>query len=133
MSRPGEILFACAFSAAVLFAAPGCVSRSAADARVKAAFLAGQQQGLQMARQQQIEGPSVTFVGSVRHTMVPWNPNLTLAQAIVAADYYGPDPTSIMIVREGKGTLVDARKLMEGEDVPLFPRDLIEIKHEPAP
>src|SRR5260221_8055173 len=70
-----------------------CVSKSKADARARAAFFAGQQQAAQVARQTQLQGPTVTVVGEVRNAMVRWTVDLTLAKALIAANYYGnPDP-----------------------------------------
>jgi hypothetical protein len=60
---------------------------------------------------------------------VPWTAELTLAKAVVAAEYFGDkDPTEILIVRNGKAIRCDPKKLLEGEDVPLEPQDLVELK-----
>src|SRR5258708_37986816 len=67
----------------------GCVSKSKADARARAAFFAGQQQAAQITRQTQLQGPTVTVVGEVRNAMVRWTVDLTLAKAVIAASYYG--------------------------------------------
>ena len=90
--------------AAVAFG--GCVTKSKAEAKARAAFMAGQQQA--MARMQQTQaqaqGPSVTVNGEVRNRVVPWTEGLTLAKALVAADYYGAaDPGQIIIVHNGIG------------------------------
>ncbi len=80
-------------------------------------------------RQAQALGPTVTFIGPVRNTLVPWSAELTLAKAIVAADYLGPnDPTEIIIRRGGEEIRLDPKKLLGGEDVPLLPRDIVELK-----
>src|SRR5216684_6622525 len=81
----------------------GCVSKSKADARARAAFFAGQQQAAQITRQTQLQGPTVTVLGEVRNALVRWTVDLTLAKAVIAADYYGPtDPVEIVIQRDGK-------------------------------
>jgi len=109
--------------------ADGCVSKSTAEAQSRAAFIAGQEQAMERMRQEQAQGPIVTFVGPVRNTLVPWTAGLTLAQGIVAADYFGAtDPTEIIIRRAGQEIPVDLKKLLGGEDVPLQPRDVIELK-----
>ncbi len=107
----------------------GCVTKSEADARARAAFAAGQQQT--MARMQPLmQGPIVTVLGEVRNSAIPWTPDLTLSKAIVAADYYGKtDPTEIVIVRNGQGMPVDPKKLLGGEDVPLLDHDVVAIRH----
>ncbi len=106
--------------------AGGCVSKSKADAQARAAFMAGQQMALQQA---QARGPGVTFVGPVRNTFIPWTMDLTLAKAIVAADWFGRgDPTEIILMRDGQQTQLDPKKLLEGDDIPLQPRDVVELK-----
>jgi hypothetical protein len=107
-----------------------CVSKSKADARARAAFFAGQQQAAQLARQTQLQGPTVTVLGEVRTPLVRWTLDLTLAKAVIAADYYGrTDPTEIVIQRDGKEIVCDAKSLLNGQDVPLQPSDVIELKH----
>ena len=109
----------------------GCVSKSTAEARARAAFFAGQQQEAAiLARQPQIQGPTVTVLGEVRNARVPWTVDLTLAKAVVAADYYGRiDPTVIVIQREGKEIPYDPKTLLNGQDVLLQPNDVIELRH----
>ena len=108
----------------------GCITKKEADARVKAAFLAGQQQA--SARNQQEPQPkatTVTMVGNVRNPTVLWTPDLTLAKALVAADYTGPgEPKEIYLVHGGLATPVDLEKLLGGEDVPLQAGDVVQIK-----
>ena len=69
----GALLLAATFS--------GCVSKSKADAKARAAFLAGQQQAVMRVQQAQTQGqgPSVTVNGEVRNHVVPWTEGLTLA------------------------------------------------------
>ena len=107
-----------------------CISKTNADARARAAFLAGQQQAAQRARQTQIQGPTVTLVGEVRNPMVRWTADLTLAKAVVAAEYYGSvDPTEIVIQREGQENRYDPKNLLGGQDVQLEPNDVILLQH----
>jgi hypothetical protein len=107
-----------------------CVSKNNADARARAAFLAGQQQAAQRARQTQIQGPTVTLVGEVRNPIVRWTADLTLAKAVVAAEYYGSvDPTEIVIQREGQENRYDPKNLLGGQDVQLEPNDVILLQH----
>lgn len=107
----------------------GCVSKATAEARARAAFLAGQQrEEAIMARQNRIQGPTVTILGPVRNTLVPWTAELTLAKAVLAADYYGKrDPSAILIQRGGKEFRYDPKTLLGGQDIPLEPNDVIEI------
>jgi hypothetical protein len=107
----------------------GCVTKSQAEAQARAAFAAGEQQAMERMRQSQAQGPNVTFLGPVRNTLVPWTAQLTLAKAIVAANYFGPkDPAEIIIRRGGEEIRLDPKKLLGGEDVPLLPRDIVELK-----
>jgi len=108
----------------------GCVSKDKADAKARAAFVAGQQQA--SARMQQMQahaqGPSVTINGEVRNHIVPWTEGLTLATALLAADYYGAaDPGLIYLVRNGRATLVHPKQLLSGVDVPLQSGDVVQL------
>ena len=114
----------------------GCMSKSKADARARAAFFAGQrQQAAMMARQAQpqsttFNAATVTVLGEVRNALIPWTAELTLGKAVIAADYYGrSDPTEIVIQRAGKEISYDPKKLLSGQDVQLEPNDVIQLKH----
>lgn len=106
-------------------AAAGCVSKSEADARARAAYMAGQQ-----AAYQSIQGTmtDVTFLGSVEKHHVPWATGLTLAQALATANYTGKeDPQEIILKRNSVETLVDPKQLLNGQDVSLRPGDVISV------
>jgi len=108
----------------------GCVSKATAQAQARAAYLQGQQQALERMQQTQAHGPTVTFIGEVRNQLIPWTADLTLARAIVAADYYGStDPRTIILIRAGQQTVYDPKKLLQGSDVLLEPKDVVEIRH----
>src|SRR5579883_799514 len=108
--------------------AGGCVSKKKADARAREAFLAGQRQAAMSNRQAQLQGPTVTVLGEVRNALVRWTLDLTLAKALVQAEYYGKtDPTQIVIQRDGKEIVYDPKKLLDGDDVPLQPNDVIQV------
>jgi hypothetical protein len=112
----------------VCLALSSCVSKKKADQRARAAFFAGQQQAAVMNRQTQLQGPTVTVLGEVRNALVRWTLDLTLAKAVVAAEYYGKtDPTQIVIQRDGKEIVCDPKKLLSGDDVPLQPNDVIQL------
>jgi hypothetical protein len=105
----------------------GCVSKAAANAQARAAFLAGQRE--EVIRQSQNRGPVVTVLGAVRNGTVTWTPDLTLAKAIAAADYYGAaEPSEIILVRAGRGIQYNPKRLLSGEDVPLQPQDVVQIR-----
>jgi hypothetical protein len=106
----------------------GCVSKSKAQADARAAFMAGQQQGM-IARTPQPAHNAVTLVGPVRTPSLTWTQDLTLAKAIVDAGYESAvDPTQIMIVRNGQAIPVDPQSLLAGQDVPLLPGDMIVLQ-----
>jgi hypothetical protein len=114
------------------FSLCGCVSQTKANARARAAFLAGQQEAV--ARFQQAQGPSVTINGEVRNHVVSWKHGLTLAQAVVAADYIGAkDPGQIIIVHLGVAHRVDPKQLLSGVDIPLQPGDIVQIMPQAEP
>ncbi len=128
--RSGTLLVLLLAGAAGL-SGSGCVSQSSAKAREQAAFLAGQRQGRLEALQAEMRGPSVTIMGPVRNPAVPWTMDLTLAKAIVAAGYTGKsDPTQITIVRSGRTFRVDVNKFLAGQDLPLQPRDVVELRSD---
>lgn len=106
----------------------GCASRSKAQAKAAAAaFAAGQRQAFEeMAEARPV---NIRVLGPVRHPEIEWADGLTLAEAIVAADYTMPgDPRAIYIIRQRERLFVDPKRLLRGEDVPLEPGDTIEIQ-----
>ena len=112
---------------AVLFC--GCETKSQAQARAQAAYLAGQNAALRQ-QQAQEQAPGVTVIGPVQNSDVPWVEGLTLAQAIATARYLGQhDPKEIIITRQGESAKLAPKMLLNGADVPLEPGDTIVI-HE---
>ena len=107
----------------------GCVTKSKADAQARAAYLAGQQAAFMQLREQPRPELSVTFVGPVNHPNVKWLPGLMLSQAILNAGYSVPtDPKSIVIRRNGGEIPFDPKRLLAGEDFPLQPGDVVELR-----
>jgi hypothetical protein len=92
---------------------------------VQAAFAAGQQQAMSA----QTNAPSVNFRGDVKNPRVPWTEEMTLAKALVAAQYTGSwDPHTIVIVRQGEQYKLDPKRLLSGLEDPLLePGDTVEI------
>ena len=115
-----------AFSLAALLS--GCVTKSKAEAQARMAYLAGQRQAA-LQWQQTSPGSGVIFVGPVHQPLVTWSEGLMLSQAIVNAGYYAAaDPRRIILRREGQEIQVDPKRLLQGEDVPLQPGDIIELE-----
>ena len=111
----------------------GCVTKSEANKRARLAFLEGQNQALMRMQQNatvpQSSGPGVMFIGPVQNPAVPWRIGLTLAQAVVSAQYTGAtDPSAIIIHRNGEDIPVNPKGLLNGEDFALQLGDVIEIK-----
>jgi hypothetical protein len=105
--------------------ATGCVSKSEADARVRAAYVAGQQ-----AAYQSMQGSmtDIVILGNVKTHHVPWVNGLTLAQALATATYTGTqDPQQIILKRNTVETQVDPKLLLGGRDLALQPGDVISV------
>jgi|SRR6185503_311974 hypothetical protein len=111
-------------AAVVLLASAGCAGK--AKQREAEAFRRGQQNALEA---QSARDPSVWVRGMVRHPRVPWHENLTLSQALVAADYTGAlNPWQIKVIRQGQVYRVDPKRLLRGQEDPVLePEDIIEI------
>ncbi len=110
--------------------AGGCVTKSKAQEEARRAYFAGQQEAMMRMQQAQAQsqGPSVTVVGEVRNRVVPWTEGLTLRQALVAADYYGKnEPSQVIIVQRGIGRRYDLKQVLSGPDMPLEPGDLVQL------
>ena len=66
--------------------------------------------------------------GPVRNPVIPWSENLTLAGALVEADYIGRmDPLSVTVTRGRKVQRFSAARLLSGVDMFLEPGDVIDI------
>jgi hypothetical protein len=110
-----------------LLALTGCTSKATAKSREHAAFVEGQEEVLM--RLQQARDTNVTLIGPVRNPVVPWTEDLTLAKALVAAEYQSRrNPRQIIILRGGQAIPVDPNQLVNGEDVPLQAGDRVEIR-----
>src|SRR5205807_3681366 len=72
---------------AVLVASAGCMTKAKARAQARDAFIAGQQESFRQMQQNQT--PTVTFFGPVNNAAVLWTKDLTLAQALLKAEYTG--------------------------------------------
>jgi len=125
----GSVALVAGVTCLVTFPLTGCVSKSKAEAQARAAFFAGQRQAVEMVQRAQAMGLTVTVLGPVRNPTIPWTNELTLAKALIAANYFGrTDPSEILVERNGQATTYDPKKLLNGEDVPLQPRDIIDIR-----
>lgn len=106
----------------------GCISKSKAEAQARAAYLAGRRDATAQ-WQQESRGPGVLFVGPVNQPFVKWSEGLTLGHAIVDAGYSAPvDPRNVVVRRNGQGIQVDPKRLLQGDDFPLEPGDIVELQ-----
>ncbi|MFZ0826403.1 MAG: hypothetical protein WAO02_03175 [Verrucomicrobiia bacterium] len=104
----------------------GCVTEAQANARARAAYLAGQKAAFASVAG---HGLGVFIAGPVQYPNVPWVEGLTLSQAIATANYTSHNnPKAITIARKGGKIIVDPRDLLGGHLVPLQPGDKITIQ-----
>lgn len=91
------------------------------------AFLAGQNAVLRQQQAQQF--PTVTVVGPVQNSTVPWVAGLTLAQAVATANYLDShEPKTVIITRQGESATLNGDVLLNGAVVPLEAGDVIELR-----
>ena len=74
--------------------------------------------------------PIVWVRGDVKNRAVPWDEELTLSRAIIAAQYTGLwDPHAISVVRAGQSYKVNPRDLLRQRDDPMLePGDIVVIE-----
>lgn len=106
----------------------GCMSKSRAHREAQAAFFKGRES----ARQEQLalQQPVVHFQGFFKQTTIPWHENLTLAEAILEAEFTRNwQPQEIMVQRRGRTHRIPARDMLSGRNNPVLePGDLVEIR-----
>lgn len=73
--------------------------------------------------------PVVWILGPVRWPVLDWHRDLTLARALLAAEYLPEKEPSRILLHRGAITIpIDPERLLEGEDWALLPGDRIEIQ-----
>jgi hypothetical protein len=118
----------------------GCASKAKTQAQIRRAYAAGEQaahaqmeQAQQAQAQQAAQQPGsqeVRILGRVKNSVLPWSDGLTLARALVEAEYQSQNtPTSIIIFRNSQPLTIDPKRLLDGEDFPLFPGDSVIIQN----
>lgn len=110
----------------------GCAGKTNSKEQIQRAYAAGMQAGqLQAQQQAQSAVPQVKFLGHVKNPVVLWTDGLTLAKALVEAEYVEQNtPTAITIYRNGQPTRVDLQSFLAAQDdYPLFPGDMIVIQN----
>jgi hypothetical protein len=109
-------------------AVTGCTTESHARLEARDAYLSGQNEALRQ-QQAQAQMPSVTIIGPVQNSKVPWIAGLTLVQALATANYLDAHgPKQIIITRDGENATLDPNVLFNGAVVPLEAGDVIELR-----
>jgi hypothetical protein len=110
-------------------AVTGCASKTSARLQEQKAYEEGKQSILREQTQQ--NEPVVFFRGDVRNQRVPWREGLTLAEALLAAQYtWAWDPRVITVTRNGQTHSINPKALLRGGDNPLLePGDAVEVRH----
>jgi hypothetical protein len=120
--------------------AGGCASKTQKQAEIRRAYAAGAraaQAQMQQAQTPQSTSqpvpsttdPQVRILGSVRNPVLTWSEGLTLARALVLAEYEkSTAPAVITIFRNNQPLQIDPQRVLQGEDYPLFPGDIIYVQ-----
>lgn len=97
-----------------------CATKSKEEANK--AFMQGRESALQMQSQK-----FVIVKGRVMYPLIPWREGLTLAQAILSANYRGlTDPRYITVIRGEESVKLPTKTFLSlPEDIPLEPGDVI--------
>ncbi len=120
-------LLVCVFLGGVA-ALSGCVSKSEAELQAKAAYLSGQREAM-VQSQQQAQSPTVRVIGPVKNPIVPWIQGMNLSKALFDAGCFSNfNPTSIAIHRPGQDMDIDLQRFYAGDDYPVLPGDVIELR-----
>jgi hypothetical protein len=118
----------------------GCASKAKKQAQIRRAYAAGEQAARAQMQQAQAQqqtpppmeqngDPQIRIMGSVRNPVLDWTDGLTLARALVEAQYQKQTtPIAITIYRNSQPLHVDPQRLLNGEDYPLFPGDTVFIQ-----
>jgi len=118
----------------------GCAGKTKKQAEFRRAYAAGVQAAQAQMQQSQnsqsipqpmqsTTDPQVRILGSVRNPVLMWSEGLTLARALVAAEYEKPTPpVAITIYRNNLPLHIDPQRVLQGEDYPLFPGDIVYIQ-----
>mgnify|MGYP002630480975 CR=1 FL=1 len=80
--------------------------------------------------QREQAGPVVTVNGQVVRRRVDWREGLSLAEALLEAEYTGTTtPVSLRITRGGRPISVTMRRFLSGSQNPILePNDVIEVR-----
>jgi hypothetical protein len=87
-------------------------------------------QGMSPQNAGQQQPQTILVQGNVKNHILGWTEDLTLAQALIDADYQGlTNPRTIVVIRQGQANMIDVNKFLRGkENPPLLPGDIIELR-----
>jgi len=129
-----------ALTLATVLTTSGCGGKAKKQAEFRRAYSAGVQAAQAQIRQGQMQqsmsqpvpstsDPQIRILGSVRNPALTWSEGLTLARALVLAEYEkSTAPASITIFRNNQPLQIDVQRVLQGEDYPLFPGDIVYIQ-----
>jgi hypothetical protein len=121
--------------------AGGCANKAKTQEQIRRAYMAGEQAARAQMQQAQAPQsappplpsttqPQVRVLGSVRNPVLPWSEGLTLAHALVQAEYEkSTPPSAITIFRNNEPLQIDVQQVLQGADYPLFPGDIVLIEN----
>jgi hypothetical protein len=122
------------------FVSAGCASKVKNQEQIRRAYMAGAQAAQAQMRQAQAPQstpqpmsqtgePQVRVIGSVKNPVLLWSEGLTLAHALVEAEYEKTTaPSGITIFRNNQPLQIDVQQVLQGADYPLFPGDIVLIQ-----
>jgi hypothetical protein len=131
----------CSILLLICLALTGCASKSNSQAQIRRAYAAGEQAARAQMEQAQLQSsraqipvpqdgdPQVRILGSVKNPVLIWTEGLTLGRALVEAEYKRTTtPAAITIYRNNFPLPIDPQRLLQGEDYPLYPGDIVHIQ-----
>ena len=123
---------------AMALTAFGCAGhKEKTDEQLRRAYAAGAAAARMQMEQSQTQqpqippsgDPQVRILGAVKNPVLLWSEGLTLARALVLAEYQrNSPPSSITILRNNQPMQIDPQAILNGADYPLFPGDIVYIQ-----
>jgi hypothetical protein len=123
---------------ALALAVTGCAShKNKNDDQLRRAYAAGAAAAQMQMQQHQMQqpvippsgDPQVRILGPVKNSVLVWSEGLSLARALVLAEYQrNSAPSSITIYRNNQPLQIDPQAVLNGADFPLFPGDIVYLQ-----
>ncbi len=104
----------------------GCASNQGRPTEAQRHFAAGQESMITMLQQSGIA--LIRIVGPFQRPVLPWTPDMTLAEVILQAGYLESRQPAQILIQRGPTTLTIAPSdLLQGKDVPVESGDVIHV------